>query len=335
MTARWAIAAGALAACAVATLAGAAPLRVMGFGGASNWALFAAQARGDFRREGLEVEILSARDSASQMRDLMEGRIDVAFTALDNVIAYRDGEAEAPAAADRDIVAILGANHGARFNLLAQPRFAGLRDLRGARIGVDSVSTGYAFVVEELLARAGLGPGDYRLVSVGGSRGRWKALREGKVDAALLNPPLDATAQAAGFRAIASAAEVAARYQGSVAAVRRAWAREHADALVRFVRAYVAAAQWLYAPANAAEAKAILRAREERMGAQEADRSYEETLDPVHGTLSRAGAIDEEGMRAVIRLRATHARPKREPGPAERYYDPQYYRRALGGGPAQ
>jgi hypothetical protein len=71
------------------------------------------------------------------------------------------------------------------------------------------------------------------------------------------------------------------------------------------------------------------------MDAAQADRSYEEMLDPARGTLSRAGAMDVEGMQAVIALRATYASPKRELGAPGRYYDPAYYRRALAPAPAQ
>ena len=313
---------------AAAALARAEPLRVMGFGGSSNWALFAAQERGFFRREGLEVDLLSAPGSAEQMRRLMDGRIDIALTALDNVVAYREGQAAAPEGADRDVVAVFGVNRGGRSTLVAAPRIKAIAEFEGQPIGVDALATGYAFVVEEMLARAGLARDRYRLVSVGGGRARWHALREGKVAAALLNAPLDAAAQAAGFRALASSGEMFPHYQGSVGAVRRTWARAHEEALVRFIRAYIAATDWLRDPANAAAAQAILVSREERMTAPQARRSYEELLDPAGGSLSPRAAIDPEGMETVLRLRSAHARPPRPMGPPDRYYDPAYYRRA-------
>ena len=313
---------------AAAAFARAEPLRVMGFGGSSNWALFAGEEQGYFRREGLEVDLLSAPGSAEQMRRLMDGRVDIALTALDNVVAYREGQAAAPEGADRDIVAVFGVNRGGRSTLVAAPRIAAIAQLEGEPIGVDALATGYAFVLEEMLARAGLAPDRYRLVSVGGGRARWRALRGGKIAAALLNAPLDAAAQAAGFRALASSVDVFPRYQGSVGAVRRAWARAHEGELVRFIRAYVAATDWLRDPANATQARAILVERQEGMTAAEARRSYDELIDPAGGSLSPKAAIDPEGVEAVLRLRSAHARPPRPVGPPERYYDATYYRRA-------
>ena len=264
------------------------------------------------------------------MGRLMDGRIDIALTALDNVVAYREGQAAAPEGADRDIVAVFGVNRGGRSTLVAAPRVASIAQLAGEPIGVDALATGYAFVLEEMLARAGLDRERYRLVSVGGGRARWRALREGKVAAALLNAPLDAAAQAAGFRALAGSGEVFPHYQGSVGAVRRTWARAHEGELVRFIRAYIAATDWLRDPANARDAQAILVAHEERMTAPQARRSYEELLGPAGGSLSPRAAIDPEGVETVLRLRSAHARPPRPLGPPARYYDPAYYRLAAG-----
>ncbi len=65
------------------------------------------------------------------------------------------------------------------------------------------------------------------------------------------------------------------------------------------------------------------------MSEGQARRAYAELLDPARGSLSPRAAMDTEGAIAVLRLRSAHARPAREPGPLERYYDPAYYRRAL------
>lgn len=307
----------------------AAPLRVMGFGGSSNWPLFVAQDKGLFEREGLEVRLLTAPDSATQLSSLMDGRIDIAMTAFDNLVAFREGQVQPVPAGDPDLIAFLGVNHGGRSSLVARAGVAGVAQLKGAKLGVDAISTGYAFVLEEMLRRAGLKRGDYELVSVGGSRQRWEALRDGKVAAALLNAPVDATAEAAGFKRLASSAEVIERYQGSVGAARRAWARDNEKALVGFVRAYVGAVDWLYDPANAEEAKAILLKRQERLRPEDAQRSYDELLGPAHGSLLRRASFDLEGARTVLRLRSAFAVPPRNLDDPRRYYEPRYYEMAV------
>ena len=241
-----------------ATAAAATPLRVMGFGGSSNWPIFVAQENGLFARHGVEVELSTARDSTTQLADLAEGRID-AMTAFDNVVAWDERHDRA-----RAIVAFLGVNNGGRSSLVAAPRIAGIPDLRGGLLGVDALSSGYALVLQELLHREGLDPGTYLLVSVGGSRQRWEALRAGRVDATLLNAPYDAVAEGAGFRKLASSS-VLGSYQGSVGAARTSWAEANADTIVRFVRAYAAAVDWLHDTAHKDAAIAILMKRLEGM----------------------------------------------------------------------
>jgi ABC-type nitrate/sulfonate/bicarbonate transport system substrate-binding protein len=309
----------------IATLA-AAPceaqpqtLRVMGFSGSSNWPVFVAQEKALFARERLEVRLSAATNSATQLASLVDGRIEIALTALDNVVAYEEG----------DLFAFLGVNSGGRFNLMVEPAIRRYADLKGRTLAVDALSSGYAFVLMEMLRRAGLAGSDYRLLSVGGSRERLAALRSGKAAGSLLNAPQDAAAEAAGFARLANSAEVLGAYQGSVGAARRSWAAANAGALVRYIRAHVAAVDWLYDPAHRAEAIEILRRQLADVSPDSAARSYDELLDPVHGSLSRKAAIDIEGVRTVLRLRAEFARPAKPPADASRYYDPVYYERAL------
>src|SRR5258706_13394344 len=160
----------------------------MGFSGSANWPLFVAQETGLFAREGLEVRLAAAPDSTTQLRSLIDGRIDIALTAMDNVVAYAEG----------DVFAFLGVSNGGRFNLMVAPAIKSPADLKGRALAVDALSNGYAFVLMEMLRRVQIAPGDYKLVSVGGSRERLAALRSGKAAGTLLNAPQEPAAGAAG-----------------------------------------------------------------------------------------------------------------------------------------
>jgi ABC-type nitrate/sulfonate/bicarbonate transport system substrate-binding protein len=303
----------ALIALAAASTANAQALRVMGFAGSSNWPMFVAQEKGFFTRERVEVQLSDASSSAVQIAQLRDGRIDIAMTAMDNLVPYGD-----------ELFAFLGVNNGGRSSLIVAPSVKRYGDLRSRPLAVDAIDSGYAFVLMEMLERAGLAPGDYQLLSVGSSRERFGALREGKAAGALLNAPIDAAAEAAGFTRLATSAEVVTHYQGSVGAARRQWGAANADTLVRYIRAYVQAVDWLYEPANRAEAIAVLQ---RHAGSQGAERSYEEFV--TQRTLARRAVIDVEGVREVLRLRARFARPAKPLGEPARYYDLGYYERAL------
>ena len=314
----------AAAACALAAaLASAAtPLRVMGFGGSSNWPLFVAQERGFFGAEGLDVRISGARDSTTQLTDLAEGRIDIAMTAFDNVVAWdeRHGEAQA-------LVAFLGVNNGGRSSLIAAPRIGRAAQLRGGRLGVDAAASGYALVLQELLHREGVEPREYVLLSVGGSRQRWEALRDGRVDATLLNAPYDAIAENAGFRRLASSS-VLGSYQGSSGAVLRSWAEANAAAIESFIRAYIAGVDWLHDRANQDAAIGILVRHLPDMRREEAQRSYRELVMEPGGFSPRA-AFDLEGARTVLALRRAYGGSAQASHDLGYYYDARYYQGAL------
>ena len=304
--------------------AGVTRVRVTSFSGSSDWPLFVGKAQGFFDRAGLEIDLSTTRSSAAQLRSLLAGDIDIALTAMDNVIAFdaRDDAA--------GLVAVMGVNRGGRARLIARRDVHTPAELRGRVLAVDAVDTGYAFVLMEILRRGGVAPGDYTLLAAGGSPDRLAALQDGRAAAALLNAPVDAQAEAQGFTVLASASDVLARYQGSVGAVRREWAREHRDVVIAFIRAYVGAVDWLADPSHRDAAIAILLDRMPSLTTQQAARSYAELLDPASGTLSPRAAIDIQGVRAVLDLRARYGAGVHavEPDPY-RYYDPSYYQRAI------
>ena len=302
---------------------GATTVRVMGFSGSSDWPLLVGQAQGFFAQRGITIDLVSTRGSASQMRALLAGEIEIALTAMDNVVAF-DARDHA------DIVAVMGINRGGRARLIASRDIHSIAGLRHRVLAVDAVDTGYAFVLREILRRGGLEPADYSLASTGGSPDRLAALEDGHAVATLLNAPIDAQAEARGFNVLASASDILPQYQGSVAAVRRAWAREHADTVVAFIRAYVESLEWLRDPAHRDAAIALLLQRLPRLDAKDAARSYADLLDPTAGALSPRAAIDVEGVRVVLDLRARYgARADALERDPFRYYDASYYQRAL------
>jgi TRAP-type uncharacterized transport system substrate-binding protein len=61
-----------------------------------------------------------------------------------------------------------------------------IADLKGRTLSVDALTTGYAFVLLDILLRNGLHDGDYSVDKVGGMVQRWTALRERKQDGTIL-----------------------------------------------------------------------------------------------------------------------------------------------------
>ena len=72
-----------------------------------------------------------------------------------------------------------------------------------------------------------------------------KALSEGRTSASLINSPLEAALLAEGYSDLGSATSLIGPYQGTVGVARHSWAKAHREELVRFIRAYVRATDWV------------------------------------------------------------------------------------------
>jgi len=306
---------------------GHASLRLIAFAGAANWPVWAGNEHGMFAREGLAVEHALTPNSRAMALDLSQGRADIALTSIDNVVAYNEAQGEADLAGPTDFVAVMGVDDGF-LNLMARPGIETIADLKGRSLSVDALSTGFAFVLRELLGRGGLADNDVEYVRVGGGAERLKALLAGEQSATLLNSPLDLLAEAAGCRRIARARDALGAYQGIVAAARRGWTTDNAVRIEAFIRGFHDALAWLAAPQNKAAAIALLQARMPALGDAAAERACGVLLDPISG-MRRDLGIDPAGVATVLRLRSRYATPAKVLSDPARYVDDAFRRRAI------
>lgn len=302
-------------------------LTVIVFPGGHNWPLFVAEDKGLFAREEIEVAVTPTPGSVYQLTNLIAGTFDIGMTAIDNVIAYDEGQGEVRVEGTPDLFAFMGGNHGF-LSLVVQPEITTYADLKGADISVDALTTGFAFVLRKMLALNGLGDGDYRLVPVGGTLERWQALQQKAHAGTLLGTPFDLMGEAKGLRVLGKAVDQLRSYEALVGATRRSWAPAHRTELAGFIRGYVGALGWLFDRANKAEAIEILRRRVPQIGPELAAKTYDVFCAPGTGLHPKA-ALDLEGVQTALRLRSEYVQsraPLTDPG---KYYDLSYYTDAL------
>src|SRR5213082_2461236 len=211
------------------------------FPGGFNWPVWVAQERGFFAKNRLEVKVTPTPSSVFQLTNLIEGKFDIAMTAIDNLIAYREGQGEAKVDGP-DLIAFMGGDNGF-LRLVAVPEVKTLADLRSKTVSVDARTTGYAFVLFEMLERGGLVlDRDYTVERAGGVLQRFQALMEKKHAATLLLSPFELQAEAKGFTRLGNATDVLGAYQGLVGVavgVSPALARAaDRDAVVGYIRAF-------------------------------------------------------------------------------------------------
>lgn len=297
------------------------------FPGGFNWPSFVAQEKGFFERNGIRVTLQATPNSVAQMTGLAEGKFDIAMTAVDNIVAYVEGQGEAPIGPQPEFFAFMGSDNGF-LSLVAAPEIKSFAGLKGKTLSVDARTTGYAFVLFEMLARNGLKEGDYSIEKVGGTTLRWQALQDRKQSATLLSAPFNLLAQEQRFNELARAVNVIGPYQGNVAATRRSWAAQNQSKVIAFIRGYIQAIDWLYDRSNSDEAIRILRKNLAEMSPALAQKSYEELLDPQNGFFRKA-QVNLEGLRTVLALRSRYGQPPKNLADPMKYYDPTYYDSAI------
>src|SRR5215813_4223165 len=64
-----------------------APLKVIVFPGGFNWPIWVAQEKGFFRESGVAIDVTPTPSSVFQLTNLIDGKFDIAITAIDNLIA--------------------------------------------------------------------------------------------------------------------------------------------------------------------------------------------------------------------------------------------------------
>ena len=149
-------------------------LSVIAFPGTGNWPIRLAQDKGYFAQTGLEVTLTPTPSSVFQITRFAQGDFDIAMTAVDNVIAYVEGQGEVPLQ-PADFVVFMGGAPSIP-SLTTVPEITDYQDLKSKTLAVDAMTTGYAFVLFDLLRRHGVTRAEYNVESLGGTTARWQAM---------------------------------------------------------------------------------------------------------------------------------------------------------------
>ncbi|HTQ73011.1 MAG TPA: ABC transporter substrate-binding protein [Burkholderiales bacterium] len=297
------------------------------FPGGFNWPIWVAQEKGFFARNGIDVKITPTPSSVFQLTNLIDGKFDIAMTAIDNLIAYHEGQGEVPKT-DPELFAFMGGDNGF-LRLVTVPEVRSYSQLRHKTLSVDARTTGYAFVLFEMLARNKLRlDKDYKVVPAGGVLQRFQALLEKKHAGTLLLSPFEVQAEEKGFHRLGNATDVIGRYQGLVGGARKSWAEKNQNAVVGYIRAFSDAVDWLYDPANRDEAISIFTKNLPNASPQAALVAYGILLAPADGFQKKA-KIDLDGVKTVLALRTKYAKPHKVLKDPALYYDPSFYEAAM------
>lgn len=141
--------------------------------------LTVAERMGYFKDEGLNVEIADLGGGAKSLQALMGGSVDVTTGSYEHTIQMQ--------AQGKPLVALaqLGRYPGIAFAVRTEKvaSYKGPADLKGMKIGVTAPGSSTNFLVNLMLAHAGLKPDDVSIIGVGGGPSAVAAIKRGEIDA--------------------------------------------------------------------------------------------------------------------------------------------------------
>jgi NitT/TauT family transport system substrate-binding protein len=185
------------------------------------------------REEGLDLELAVFEGGSRATAALVSGSVDLALASLDTLVSTL--------AAGRAVKVFYGGFNHADLEWFAAADVTGWDGLRGRTLAVSAPGSLTDNLTRYVLRRRGL-QRDVHVVALGGPSVRWQALRAGRVDAAVLQPPHKWQAEAQGFKRLGTQLEeIGPEWPMNVMFAREEVLERQAPALRALLRAHVRA----------------------------------------------------------------------------------------------
>ncbi len=222
----------------------AQPIRLMTGGAAKLIYLpvMLADQLGYFRKEGLDVRILSSPAGIDTSTELVVGTIQGAVGYYDHTIGLQSR------GTDVQSVIVLGQSAGLIELARSTSDMRTMADAKGCRLGVTGFGSSTYSLTRYLATRAGVPPDAYTVVPLTTEASFEQALSKGDIDAGMTEEPSATRLLSRGvarplvdLRSTSDTrAQLSGSYVGACLYMRREWIDAHADETARLVRAVLA-----------------------------------------------------------------------------------------------
>src|SRR5258706_1898871 len=289
-------------------------------GSLSGLPLAVAERKGFFVREGLNLEVVPIAGGTDRIvAALDKGEIDAGKNATPYLIQA--------ALKGSDAVAIVAQTANPVYSLIVRPEIKSFGDLKGKVIGLSTPGDTITLSAVRLLASKGIKAADFRDKAVVGTPARFECLKSGECAAVPMGQPEDLDAIKQGFPRLAFTYEAGADLIFNVDMVRRAWGEKNKDVLVRMVRGFAAAYQFMNDGQNHDEVRNIVK-DSLKISDDTAQQIFAPYTQPDKNVLPRRGELDLHAFDRVLSLMG-EARVIATPvAPASRFVDLQYLKAA-------
>jgi ABC-type nitrate/sulfonate/bicarbonate transport system substrate-binding protein len=193
--------------------------------------LWVAQEGGDFRREGLETELLYIGGGSLLIQSLLGGDVQFAYGPSVPVVNA--------ALRGSDLVLIANTGNAMVFSIMARPDIKSPADLKGKKIGVTRLGGSTDLALDLALERWGLQRGrDVTVLQTGGMPESQAGLASGALDASVLSPPSNFRAKKSGLHELVDIGQMGIVFPNTPLSTRRSTIRSSRETVLKFLRGF-------------------------------------------------------------------------------------------------
>jgi NitT/TauT family transport system substrate-binding protein len=251
----------------IARAADTVTVGTVGQASANLWPVFIGVNKGFFAAENLKIDVVYVQSSAQLVQQITAGSLDICMSTglVDPLRAIAMG---APIAIVRVEV------QAPPYSLLSKPSINRIKELKGKVISLGGPKDITRIYVERMLEPNGVKPGEFDMVFAGATAARASALLAGAVDAAILLPPFNFQAAAAGFNDLGLTIDYVKELPFSGTVVNIRWAAAQKPILQRLLAAHTRSVAWFEDERNRDEAVQILVAAS-RLKQSDVEKAYD------------------------------------------------------------
>ena len=273
-----------------------------------------AMEKGFFAKEGLDVFFHLVDLAPEHNKEMAAGKWNLTLSSADTMLARATTD-------NVDYVLFMQTEQGLNVQLVGQPEIKTITDLRGTTLAADPVDSNFDLVRNQILRDFGIPESEYKIDIIGNTPHRLKAFLDKKVSAAMLTPPFSDKAVAAGGHVLAEGADHIADWPLACGWGLRSWVQANRPLLVRFIRAWSNAADWLLKPENKQETLGFMAKHEGLVGAR-GEEAYARVVPKA--------AINPMAIRKNMEIRIDLGYMPAPHKPTEHYYDASIWSEATG-----
>lgn len=288
--------------------------------GGDHWPIWVALDKGYFKEQNLEIREFHTDSIAKAIQALSANSTDILYPT--------NTQGAITAMVKKAPIKIVAGNYTkAIYDLITGPKYKKVEDLKGATFGVINLTSGSTALLQKIMAGHGLKyPGDYDLLTVGGTPQRYAAVKNGAVAGAMVTIPTSYQAKEEGLNVVANIATYLPDYQFTTIAGHVNWMKGHKDETVRFLMAIIKAMRFMNDPKNKeATIKAMLN--HFKISPKYAAMAYKEVMEELRPIRNDAAA-SIKGIETVINLEVER-KALDKAYPAATFIDDSYRQEAL------